>query len=355
MDKVKLNYESLDFSELKSTFYKTNDLSFSWNQLLWAAITVGRKNWGDIKVDNCKKEILFGKSMLEFALSVLPKSEQDEYGMDEIKFRPYTSEGFNLMDSSEKSAISYFISTIFVKLFASKLLNCPWLMHLDRYRGSLNPTFFKYGKNYEKTKRPDLVGIRRGPMLKDDIGNPYIDSRWMAFESKGRSTRDRGALKTAKGQLSNLNQINSDDPLRIAFELYSSSKNEVKVLWQDPEGENNKDSYSLYIDEDHFLYEYYNPIYQLIRSSTNEIIEFNHKPYVICEIDRNLKIGLRLDFFEFISLRLIELINEQQDENQNEDYVAFYEKELGLYNWTEGADGILVGTRKLVNRDSFFS
>ena len=146
IDKIKIKYDSLEFSELKRSFYGYNDLSFSWNQLIWAAITVGRDSWSDVKKDlnNYKKEIIFRKSMLDFAITTMLKNEKDEIGNIVLNFRPFTSTGFNYMDGSEKTAISYFMSTIFVKLFSVRLLNCPWLMHLDRYVGRrFNASFVK--------------------------------------------------------------------------------------------------------------------------------------------------------------------------------------------------------------------
>lgn len=55
------------------------------------------------------------------------------------------------------------------KLFASRLLNTPWLLHLDVFRDQLNPATLG-GRS-----RPDLVG-------QDASG------AWHAFETKGRSS-----------------------------------------------------------------------------------------------------------------------------------------------------------------------
>ncbi|MGG0789880.1 hypothetical protein ABE132_14480 [Peribacillus simplex] len=346
MDKVKIKYDSLEFSELKSTFYGYNDFSFNWNQLIWAAITVGRDSWSDVKIDvnNYKKEIIFRKSMLDFAITVIPKTEKDKFGNDVLNFRPYTSKGFNCMDGSEKTAISYFMSTIFVKLFSARLLNCPWLMHLDRYAGRrFNATFVKGGKKFHTTKRPDLVGLRNGPILFDDLGNPYITSDWMAFESKGRSSRVKSALDEAKDQLENLDKINSVDPLRVALQTYTSKSNEIKVVWRDPESKIAKNSFCLTINKKDFLFEYYYPIYRLIVSNDNlDRLYLNENLYFTYEIDGTLKIGLRSDVF--ISM-LFNLDDIYEQKNKNEDYFEFNEYEDSSYNWTEGSDGIIIGTK----------
>lgn len=51
--------------------------------------------------------------------------------------------------------MNYFLGMTFCKLFAAKLLNTPWLLHLDVFRPTLNPVL-------SGRSRPDLVGLERG-------------------------------------------------------------------------------------------------------------------------------------------------------------------------------------------------
>jgi hypothetical protein len=75
---------------------------------------------------------------------------------------------FVSLGPTEKGMVSYFLGMTLCKLFASRLLSAPWLLHLDVFRPVLNPVTL--GRS-----RPDLVG-------EDIAGN------WHAFESKGRSS-----------------------------------------------------------------------------------------------------------------------------------------------------------------------
>jgi hypothetical protein len=65
--------------------------------------------------------------------------------------------------------VNYFLGLTVCKLFADKLIDAPWLLHLDVYRHLLNPTFLT------GHSRPDLVGSTNG-------------GDWVAMESKGRAT-----------------------------------------------------------------------------------------------------------------------------------------------------------------------
>jgi hypothetical protein len=52
------------------------------------------------------------------------------------------TDAFMQMDPTEKGALNYFLGLVACKLFASKLLDAPWTLHLDVYRGALNPRLF---------------------------------------------------------------------------------------------------------------------------------------------------------------------------------------------------------------------
>ena len=132
-------------------------LTTSWDDLLWAALTVGRPNTAYVfqHGEASLYEALFRLSLIRMAV------EQDYFG--ELN----RTTAFAELDPTEKGAVSYFLGMTLCKLFAAKLLHAPWLLHLDIFRDSLNPGLL--GRS-----RPDLVGL-------DAFG------RWHAFESKGRS------------------------------------------------------------------------------------------------------------------------------------------------------------------------
>jgi hypothetical protein len=74
------------------------------------------------------------------------------------------------LDPTEKGAVSYFIGMTFCKVFATRLLNTPWLLHLDVFRPQLNPVL-------TARSRPDLVGLEQGK------------TKWHAFECGLRRRR----------------------------------------------------------------------------------------------------------------------------------------------------------------------
>jgi hypothetical protein len=84
-------------------------------------------------------------------------------GVELIRFRGR----YDGLDPSEKSAVSYFVGLTVAKLLAHRLLDVPWLMHLDVYRRDLQPVLHGGGK-------PDLVGQNGA-------------GQWVAIESKGRT------------------------------------------------------------------------------------------------------------------------------------------------------------------------
>ena len=177
----------------------------------------------------------------------------------------------------------------------------------------------------------------------DDLGNPYITSDWMAFESKGRSNRVKSALDDAKEQLENLDKINGDNPLRVAFQTYTSNSNEIKVVWRDPESKRVKDSFCLIINKEDFIYEYYYPIYRLIDSSDNlNRLFLKDNLYFTYEIDNTLKIGLKSEIYCSMLFKLDDIYEQKI---KNDDYFVFKEYEDSSYSWTEGSDGIIIGTK----------
>ena len=120
------------------------------------------------------------------------------------------------MDPTEKGAVNYFVGMAVCKLFASRLLNTPWLLHLDLFREQLNPSVL-YGRS-----RPDLVG-------EDSSG------AWYAFECKGRSsvpsTDDR---RKAKAQAQRLVRVNSTDCSLHVGAISYFRQDELEFHWRDP-------------------------------------------------------------------------------------------------------------------------
>lgn len=185
-------------------------LSFSWDDLLWAAITIGRPNTAYVfrHGDASIHEALFRLSLVRMALEQVPFSG-----------RLHRTDAFRALDPTEKGAVSYFLGMAVCKLFASRLLSTPWLLHLDVFRNQLNPTTLG-GRS-----RPDLVGQN-------------ASGAWHAFETKGRSSVPSSEDKRkAKAQAQRLVAVDgSACALHIgSFAFFRGEA--LEFYWRDPEPE----------------------------------------------------------------------------------------------------------------------
>ena len=117
----------------------TNSLNFGWPELLWAAISVGR---GELL--HLLRHGAFSEFEMAYRAAILFANLR-ETGSGDLE----RSAAYRGLDPSEKGAISYFMGLTVAKLFADRLLNVPWLMHLDVYRKKLSPI--------HGAAKPDLV------------------------------------------------------------------------------------------------------------------------------------------------------------------------------------------------------
>ena len=207
-DELEIPYTSRNFP--RGTVPHGGCLRTNWSELLWAAITVGRPNTAYVfrHREASYHEALFRLSLVRMALTQQPSSRS-----------LHRTKAFRTLDPTEKGAVSYFIGMTVSKLFASQLLNTPWLLHLDIFRDSLDPVVLG-GRS-----RPDLVG-------QDHQG------AWHAFESKGRSsvpnTEDKRKAKVQARRLVTVNNINCT--LHIGAISYLR-RDRLEFYWCDPDPE----------------------------------------------------------------------------------------------------------------------
>lgn len=259
-------YTSLNFGpSMGPLFQGVNNLSCTWSEIVWATITVGRKNQFYL--------IRFGlKSWFEIlyrAFIIYANLQQDNNKL--IRSQAYIN-----LDPSEKSAISYFLGLTSAKLFAAKLLNVYWLMHVETYKSNYQMQFWN-GKS-----KPDLFGLNRR-------------REWVIMEAKGRSNRfDSQTLQKAKEQVRRLRTISGQLPiLRIALESHFNNSI-FQVTWKDPD-EYDENGLDLDIQFYDFMHNYYQSFLMLLDYYSNHVenIEiYEHKFDVINIIEADLKIGL---------------------------------------------------------------
>ncbi|MER8809573.1 hypothetical protein [Mesorhizobium australicum] len=204
---LRIDYQSQSFPSVYSV-PRVGTLDTSWDELLWAAITIGRP--GALHVFQhgpaSFHEAIFRLSLVRMAV------EQDWYG------HLRRTAAFAALDPTEKGMVSYFLGMTLCKLFASRLLNTPWLLHLDVFRPFLNPALL--GRS-----RPDLVG-------ENNAGN------WHAFESKGRSSKpswdDKQKAKLQAQRLVSVNGI----PCSLHIGSFAFFKVDLlEFFWKDPEAD----------------------------------------------------------------------------------------------------------------------
>lgn len=221
-----IEYTSDDFPSAYT--FQSDTLTTTWDELLWAAVTLGRPSTYHVFQHGPASfhEAIFRLSLIRMAV------EQDCHGY------LHRTAAFAALDPTEKGMVSYFLGMTLCKLFASRLLLTPWLLHLDVFRSALGSVTL--GRS-----RPDLVG--------EDI-----NGKWHAFESKGRSSTPSFQDKTkAKAQARRLVSVHGS-----ACDLHVGSlaffRNDVlEFYWRDPEPDS-KDTINLPKPEAEWRY-YYEP------------------------------------------------------------------------------------------------
>jgi len=200
---LNISYTSEDFPAALGIASGT--LTTSWDELLWAALTIGRPSTYHVfrHGPSSFHEAIFRLSLVRLAV------EQTKGGY------LVRTPAFKALDPTEKGMVSYFLGMTLCKLFAWKLLNTPWLLHLDVYPKSLKLALG--GRS-----RPDLFG--------QDLAG-----EWHAFESKGRSAAPTEVeKKAAKDQAKRLHHIGTS-PCQLHIGSFAYFQNdELRFLWIDP-------------------------------------------------------------------------------------------------------------------------
>lgn len=214
------------------------NLPVTWDDVLGAAVTVGRPNRQYVFQHGQASmyEALFRWSLVRMALE-----QSGPWGR-----RLQRTSAAKTLDPTEKGAVNYFLGMTFCKLFAEKLLNTPWLLHLDVFRPTLNAVL-------TRRSRPDLVGQEFG------------FGQWHAFECKGRiSPPGEAVKKKAKAQAQRLVSINGTPcTLHVGAVTYLKGES-LRFYWRDPPPED-EGGLNLQVTDDAWGY-YYRPIVELVRA-----------------------------------------------------------------------------------------
>ncbi len=287
---LQIPYTSHDFPN--GTVADTGVLNTNWSELIWAALTVGRPNMAYVLAhgDASYYEAMFRLSLVWMALEQCPCCGW-------LK----RTDAFRSLDPTEKGAVSYFLGLAICKLFASHLLDTPWLLHLDVFRNQLDPLLLG-GRS-----RPDLVGQN-------------MMGKWHAFECKGRSTVPSAEDKRkAKEQAERLVFV---DQVRCSLHVGAISffrQDMLEFYWRDPNPKDEEKSESIQVsvqagDWRH----YYKPALAL--SVTNEMnAQMEGRADVDIKIHHALRDSLLAEEWIEIRPRVRELASELADDGYRPD------------------------------------
>jgi len=240
MPRIEIDYESEGFAPGGPVSNGSGVLVTSWDELLWAALTVGRPNRQYVFRHGVASayEALFRWSLVRMAL--------EQSGPAAHRLR--RTMAAKTLDPSEKGAINYFLGLAICKLFADKLLQTPWLMHLDVFRPGLNAILA--GRS-----RPDLVG-------------QLLTGGWIVLECKGRVSAPSGQVKIkAKEQAERLTSVNSQSPLFSVGGIAYFRADVLRFYWRDPPPDSSRPARPIEVRADETVWRYYyQPILALVRS-----------------------------------------------------------------------------------------
>ena len=275
-----INYQATNFpAAYHPLLTGRQSLAVTWAELVWAAISVGRREllhlfrYGPFSTF----EIVYRAAVLYANLC------------ETLANTLTRSSAYDGLDPSEKSAISYFMGMTLAKLFADKLLDVPWLMHLDVYRDELQP-ILTAGRS-----RPDLVGQNSA-------------QQWIAIESKGRTNEfDANPLERAKEQVENLASVQGTAiTLNVAFLAYFD-EGILECAINDPDKKKTADGtevIDLPLTREKLIEGYYRPFREWLpqaRESQQETIGNNiYRVAYLPEVD--IAVGCNEDLLQGVDL-----------------------------------------------------
>lgn len=230
-DLLVIPYEATDFP-VASPLNGTGSLAVTWNEVLWAAVTVGKAQW-DLgrHGHHSVAEILHRVACMTAYFDV------DGDG------RLARSPAFTQLDPSEKAVVCFYSGMAFAKLYADKVLDIPWMMHISRYESAWS---VRYGAN---TRRPDLFGCNSS-------------GDWAVAEAKGRSRVTTRLVERMREQKSAVAAIDGFPPAYRYGAATRFVRNQLELRIVDPPAKTRAQDVPL--DPAAWLIDYYRPIVELL-------------------------------------------------------------------------------------------
>lgn len=274
-NQLRVDYISEGFRAGSSVTNGAAALRTSWDELLWAAVTVGRPNRQYVfrHGDASKYEALFRWSLIRMAL------EQRTL----TSYRLRRTAAAKTLDPSEKGAVNYFLSMTLCKLFSARLLLAPWIIHLDVFRPQLNPVLT--GRS-----RPDLVG-------------QTFSNDWVVLESKGRASIPDATVKAkAKQQAQRVISVNGTPPLFCVGCISYFQNDVLQFFWRDPEPEITQRQSPIHVSTDDRVWRYYySPVFELVRSQPEHYDQMLHNQALLSVDGLDIEVGIHPFILEHLA------------------------------------------------------
>jgi hypothetical protein len=241
-DRLQVPYEATEFPSTSGLNCKSL-LTLTWEELLWASITVGKARQDVFRSGQYSLAELMHRIASFYAYYCI----EDE--------RLKLSSEFTHLDPSEKAIVSFYTGMAMAKLYAGKALGVPWLMHISRYATSWA---VRYGA---RSDRPDLFGCD-------------LTGGWIVAEAKGRNRVSGLLLTKMKNQKSAVATINGTPPLHRFGCASRTEAGRVSLRVVDPPAR--RLAQEVPLDSAAWLIDYYAPIVDLIDQS-----EMRHEDGVV--------------------------------------------------------------------------
>lgn len=204
----------------------SQNLTVTWSELVWAAITVGKPGLAHL--------LSYGMHSIS---DMIVRSHTVYANLRQTYSYIEKSALYENLDPTEKGAASYFLGMMATKIICARLLDTPFVFHLSMLK-TLGGTAVLYTKS-----QPDLIGL-------DRAGN------WVVAEAKGRTNGfSPDAMGKAKVQTRQLRKINGSYPsLRVGIQAYFSP--ELNFAVSDPD-EYEEDAADIEFDLRAAIHDYY--------------------------------------------------------------------------------------------------
>ncbi len=268
-----LNYSAANFDPPPTPNAATGNhgINFTWAEVVWAAMTVGRRQRADVQQHGVYSFWeCFYRAFIVFA----------NLKEDAATGRFAKTDAFSALDPSEKGAISYYLGLLAAKLLGDVCINVAWLMHLKVYEDLLHPLHFQYAS------RPDLVGRNHA-------------GEWNVVEAKGSSNRIRqGVVDRAKNQAGALDLIQDEQPVLNVGSAAGFVTDQLYVRFEDPKKPPGRRKVVLNVSDDDFINEYYAHLQALLNSYQPMEAEIAGRPVLLVDLRvLGLEIGLDAEIF----------------------------------------------------------